>query len=119
MTTQDFVQKSQVGRKKRKKKSNIDFSYMDLDGARIYAPADGLLYNGLVEEVQKELKEQYPQMERIYLVEVCGLPRRSVLRVLRTQNLTRKRLRRLSRTTLSRQLYWNPRLEGEAKLLSE
>lgn len=64
--------KSQVGRKKRKKKSNIDFSYMDLDGARIYAPADGYCTMGLWKKYKKELKEQYPQMERIYLVEVAA-----------------------------------------------
>ena len=63
---------SQVGRKKRKKKSNIDFSYMDLDGARIYAPADGYCTMGLWKKYKKELKEQYPQMERIYLVEVAA-----------------------------------------------
>ena len=64
--------KSQVGKKKRKKKSNIDFSYMDLDGARIYAPADGYCTMGLWKKYKKELKEQYPQMERIYLVEVAA-----------------------------------------------
>lgn len=63
---------SQVGKKKRKKKSNIDFSYMDLDGARIYAPADGYCTMGLWKKYKKELKEQYPQMERIYLVEVAA-----------------------------------------------
>jgi len=64
--------KSQVGKKKRKKKSNIDFSYMDLDGARIYAPADGYCTMGLWKKYKKELKEQHPQMERIYLVEVAA-----------------------------------------------
>lgn len=64
--------KSQVGKKKRKKKSNIDFSYMDLDGARIYAPADGYCTMGLWKKYKKELKEQYSQMERIYLVEVAA-----------------------------------------------
>ena len=64
--------KSKVGKKKRKKKSNIDFSYMDLDGARIYAPADGYCTMGLWKKYKKELKEQYSQMERIYLVEVAA-----------------------------------------------
>ena len=63
---------SQVGKKKRKKKSNIDFSYMDLDGARIYAPADGYCTMGLWKKYKKELKEQHSQMERIYLVEVAA-----------------------------------------------
>ena len=64
--------KSRVGKKKRKKKSNIDFSYMDLEGTKIYAPADGYCTMGLWKKYKKELKEQYPQMERIYLVEVAA-----------------------------------------------
>ena len=64
--------KSQVGKKKRKKKSNIDFSYMDLEGTKIYAPADGYCTYGLWQKYKKELKEQHPEMERIYLVEVAA-----------------------------------------------
>ena len=64
--------KSQVGKKKRKKKSNIDFSYMDLEGTKIYAPADGYCTIGLWKKYKNELKTQAPQMERVYLIEVAA-----------------------------------------------
>lgn len=63
---------SQVGRKKKKNKVKIDFSYMDLEGAKIYAPADGYCTMGLWQKYKKDLKENWPQMERIYLVEVSA-----------------------------------------------
>ena len=38
-------------------KRNIDFSYMDYEGARIYAPTDGRTYQ--IYEVQKDLVEKH------------------------------------------------------------
>ena len=63
---------SVVGKKKKKKKSKIDFSYMDLEGAKIYAPADGYCTIGLWKKYKKDLKDNWAQMERIYLIEVAS-----------------------------------------------
>ena len=63
---------SKVGKKKKKKKSNIDFSYMDLEGTKIYAPADGYCTKALWRKYKTDLKTNHPQMERVYLVEVAA-----------------------------------------------
>ena len=59
------------GNKKKKKKSGkIDFSYMDLKGTRIYAPADGDVTLMLYHKYIKDLYENHSDQEYIYRVEV-------------------------------------------------
>lgn len=57
--------------KKKKKSSNIDFSYMDYDGAKAYAPADGDFTLGLIIKYKKELNTpELKSQEYLYSVEV-------------------------------------------------
>lgn len=57
--------------KKKKKSFNIDFSYMDYDGARAYAPADGDFTLGLIVKYKKELNtSELKSQEYLYSVEV-------------------------------------------------
>lgn len=59
------------GEKKKKKSSNIDFSYMDYDGAKAYAPADGDFTLGLIIKYKKELNTpELKSQEYLYSVEV-------------------------------------------------
>lgn len=61
------------GNKGKKKKNNsvkIDFSYMDLEGSRAYAPADGDLTLQLCFKYKKDLLENHREMEYIYNVEI-------------------------------------------------
>lgn len=60
----------QSGKKGKKKKSNIDFSYMDYDGARAYAPADGDFTLGLLFKYKKGLMNEFKNQEYLYTVEV-------------------------------------------------
>ena len=48
----------------------IDFSYMDYEGARAYAPADGDFTLGLYFKYKKDLKKNHREMEYIYSVEM-------------------------------------------------
>lgn len=54
----------------KKKKSNIDFSYMDYDGAKAYAPADGDFTLGLILKYKNGLMTQFKNQEYLYTVEV-------------------------------------------------
>jgi len=54
----------------KKKSSNIDFSYMDYEGARAYAPADGDLTLGLLRKYKTDLIENNQEMVYLYNVEV-------------------------------------------------
>lgn len=58
------------GKKKKKKGAKIDFSYMDLDGARVYAPADGDVTLMLYHKYIKDLYANHSEQEYIYRVEV-------------------------------------------------
>lgn len=60
------------GKRKGKKKSGvrIDFSYMDYDGAKAYAPADGDFTLQLCHMFKKDLLENHRNMEYLYQVEI-------------------------------------------------
>lgn len=59
------------GKGKGKKQTNkIDFSYMDYDGTRIYAPTDGDVTYQLFMKYKKDLIENHKEQEYIYNVEV-------------------------------------------------
>lgn len=60
------------GKRKSKKKSGvrIDFSYMDYDGAKAYAPADGDFTLQLCYMFKKDLLENHSNMEYLYQVEI-------------------------------------------------
>lgn len=60
----------QSGKKGKKKKSNIDFSYMDYDGARAYAPADGDFTLGLLHKYKSGLIHDFKNQEYLYTVEI-------------------------------------------------
>lgn len=62
--------KSKSGKKGKKKSSNIDFSYMDYDGARAYAPADGDLTLGLLIKYKLDLLNNNPELVFLYQTEV-------------------------------------------------
>lgn len=53
-----------------KKKKKIDFSYMDYEGSKIYAPADGDVTFELYVMYKRDLKENHPELEYIYNVEL-------------------------------------------------
>ncbi|GHU93191.1 hypothetical protein FACS1894208_02200 [Clostridia bacterium] len=67
---------SQIGKKKqgKGKKAHIDFSYMELDGTKIYAPADGDCTLQLWYKYKTDLKKNWKQVERLYLVEIAACP---------------------------------------------
>lgn len=56
--------------KKGKNKVKIDFSYMDYDGARAYAPADGDWTLQLLFKYKRDLLENHRELEYLYNVEV-------------------------------------------------
>lgn len=60
------------GSKKRgkKKKVNIDFSYMDYEGSKAYAPGDGDLTLRLCHKYKRDMLENHREMLYIYSVEV-------------------------------------------------
>ena len=58
------------GGKRKRKKNKIDFSYMDYEGTRIYAPTDGDMTFKLFLKYKKEMMEKYKEQEYIYNVEV-------------------------------------------------
>lgn len=53
-----------------KNKSNIDFSYMEYDGTKAYAPADGDFTLQIYFKYIEDLKKNFKEMEYIYNVEV-------------------------------------------------
>lgn len=58
------------GKKKKKKGYEVDFSYMDYNGARAYAPADGDFTLQLFHKYKKDLVTNYKEMEYLYNFEV-------------------------------------------------
>ena len=52
------------------KQSSIDFSYMDYDSAKAYAPADGDFTLQIWKKYKKDMQANFPEMEYIYNVEV-------------------------------------------------
>ena len=54
----------------KKKKLDIDFSYMDYAGAKAYAPADGDVTLCLLHKYKKDLLENHREMEYLYNVEL-------------------------------------------------
>ena len=50
--------------------SRIDFSYMDYDGSRAYAPADGDFTYGLIKKYRHGLATEFKKQEYLYQVEV-------------------------------------------------
>lgn len=67
---EDDSNKTKSSGKGKKKNSNIDFSYMDIRGARIYAPADGDVTFMLFKKYIADLYKNHSEMEYIYRVEV-------------------------------------------------
>lgn len=57
-------------RGKKKKGSNIDFSFMDYEGAKAYAPADGDCTLQIALKYKKDLLENHREIEYIYQVEL-------------------------------------------------
>lgn len=55
---------------KKKKNSKIDFSYMDYEGTRVYAPTDGDVTFQLFNLYKSDMKKNHKEMEYIYSVEV-------------------------------------------------
>ena len=60
----------QSGKKGKKKKSHIDFSYMDYEGSKAYAPADGDFTLGLILKYKKGLLTEFKNQEYLYTVEI-------------------------------------------------
>lgn len=50
--------------------NQIDFSYMDYEGTRVYAPTDGDVTLGLFHKYKSDLLKNHKEMEYIYNVEV-------------------------------------------------
>lgn len=65
------VRTKTTGKKKKKKAtSKIDFSYMDYEGTRVYAPTDGDVTLQLFMKYKKDMVENHKEQEYIYNVEV-------------------------------------------------
>lgn len=62
--------KTKAGGRKKKKSSKIDFSYMDYDGTRVYAPTDGDVTLLLFLKYKRDMMENHREQEYIYNVEV-------------------------------------------------
>lgn len=62
--------KTKAGGRKKKKSSKIDFSYMDYDGTRVYAPTDGDVTLLLFLKYKRDMMENHKEQEYIYNVEV-------------------------------------------------
>lgn len=58
------------GGKNKRKKARIDFSYMDYEGSRCYAPADGDLTLQIFFKYKRDLIENHKDLEYLYSVEV-------------------------------------------------
>lgn len=61
---------SSTSKRKKKKGSKIDFSYMDYDGTKAYAPADGDFTLQLFLMFKQDLLKNYSKMLYIYQVEI-------------------------------------------------
>lgn len=58
------------GKSRKKKKAIIDFSYMDYDGSRAYAPADGDLTFQLFLKYKSDMLKNHRELEYLYQVEI-------------------------------------------------
>lgn len=67
---EDDSGKARQGSNKKNSGSRIDFSYMDYAGTRVYAPADGDATLSLCLKYKKDMKENYPEIEYLYSVEL-------------------------------------------------
>jgi len=68
--TTGTVRARATGKKKKKKSIKIDFSYMDYEGTKVYAPTDGDVTFQLFNLYKKDMVENHKEMEYIYSVEV-------------------------------------------------
>lgn len=59
-----------VSRNSKKKVNKIDFSYMTLEGTKVYAPADGDFTLQILNKYKKDLVQNHKNMEYLYNVEV-------------------------------------------------
>lgn len=59
-----------AGKSRKKKKAIIDFSYMDYDGSRAYAPADGDLTFQLFLKYKSDMYKNHKELEYLYQVEI-------------------------------------------------
>ena len=59
-----------AGSRKKKQNSKIDFSYMDYEGTRVYAPTDGDVTLQLYLRYKKDMIENHPEQVYIYNVEI-------------------------------------------------
>lgn len=59
-----------AGSRKKKQNSKIDFSYMDYEGTKVYAPTDGDVTLQLLLRYKKDMIENHPEQVYIYNVEV-------------------------------------------------
>lgn len=59
-----------TGKSRKKKKAVIDFSYMDYDGSRAYAPADGDLTFQLFLKYKSDMYKNHRELEYLYQVEI-------------------------------------------------
>ena len=67
---EDDSGKARQGSNKKNSGSRIDFSYMDYAGTRVYAPTDGDATLSLCLKYKKDMKENYPEIEYLYSVEL-------------------------------------------------
>lgn len=65
-----LVRAKKNAKKKKKAGSKIDFSYMDYDGTRVYAPTDGDVTLQLYLMYKQDMKKNKAEIEYIYNVEV-------------------------------------------------
>lgn len=59
-----------AGSRKKKSGSKIDFSYMDYEGTRVYAPTDGDVTLQLFLQYKRDMVQNHKEQEYIYNVEV-------------------------------------------------
>lgn len=64
------IKEDKKGTVRGKKRRQVDFSYMDLAGTKIYAPADGDMTLKLARKYKRDLIEKHPEMRYIYEVEI-------------------------------------------------
>lgn len=62
--------RTKANSRKKKNDSKIDFSYMDYEGTRVYAPTDGDVTLQLYMKYKKDMLENHKEQEYIYSVEV-------------------------------------------------
>lgn len=68
--SESTVREKSGAKKKKKPKVIIDFSYMDYDGSKAYAPADGDLTLQIFTKYKRDMLENHIELEYLYNVEV-------------------------------------------------